>query len=277
MSYPKLDQEGVTGTPMSRLEFAVRLVGEALPIPSLGYDGQWLVIMSLLFNSAPIDYLLGIGSNDGYLQSKQRDRLILRTTVRRYDTEELGQGPFPIPHTSKVGDFYALRIMHFRNVARPIAMIVRKRRGSEVHPHVFVKLCSDPDDVIGDPVTRDDVLRDMSAGLAFMKSKYPVSHARYEPGLRSPEDFNKFLRWTMGPSGRETVDQLEDAKACEILEAIPRNKLAAVRLLRDLDKWADIVEAKERKAANPKRARRASKRKRTQEPAQTPFLDHVLP
>lgn len=244
MSHQRLAIEGETGTPITRLEFAIRLLSEALPTHWRGYDGIWLVVASMLFNSAPLKFLLNLGAPPrDYSQLEQLQKLERRCFGLSAAAEPDESGPWPIGSNSKVFEFLILRMLHYKNITRPMAMIARAKNGGSEHDYVFVHL--EESERCGDPLTSDDVWICVRSGLDHMKHKYPVSYARYEPVLRSRDDLSSFLRLTNGPKGREPVDRLDDALAFQLLEKSERNLGWSVEFRDDLDIWANIVTRKQ--------------------------------
>lgn len=243
MPHQRLAVEGETGTPITRLEFAVRLLSEALPTHWRGYDGIWLVVASMLFNSAPLEFLLNLGASPrDYSQLEQLRKLERRCFGLSSPGESDESGPWPVGGNSQVFEFLILRILHYQNITRPMAMIARAKNGGSEHDHVFVHL--EESERCGDPLTADDVWICVRSGLERMKHAYPISYARYEPILRSRDDLSSFLRWANGPKGREPVDRLDDALAFQLLENSERNRGWSVEFRDDLDTWANIVARK---------------------------------
>lgn len=243
MSHQRLAIEGETGTPITRLEFAVRLLSEALPTHWRGYDGIWLVVAAMLFNSAPLNFLLNLGAPPrDYRQLELFRKLERRCSglSSRGDPDEAG--PWPVGGSSQVISFLVLRMLHYQNITRPMAMIVRAENGGSEHGYVYVHL--DEPERCGDPLTADDVWACVRSGLDQMKHEYPISYARYEPVLRSRDDLSSFLRWANGPKGREPVDRLDDARAYQLLENSERNRGWSVEFRDDLETWAAIVNRK---------------------------------
>lgn len=243
--------EGETGTPMSRLEFAIRYLGEALLTPDpAGYDACWILAAQMLYNSVDLGFCLRVGADETQDDGVLFDVLDRRAEGRFHDPEtELGtKGPWPVPPGSQVADFISDRIEHYVEVLRANLMRAWTAAGNCAHPHLYVRSYDAPGRPIGGALDEQEVWERLAQGLDFMERHYPVSSGRHRPHLASADDFTRFLRWKFTGNGRQTWDLLSDYGALLILQAIPRNALHQATIARDLSKAQAAWDRKQKKA-----------------------------
>lgn len=245
--------EGETGTPMSSLEFAIRLLAEALQTPgTVGYDANWILASQLLFNSASLGYCLRVGVNETEQDAAHFEVLDRRADGLFLDADiELERGgPWPLSPGSQVADFIVSRVEHYVEVMRSDLMKGWTGAGNRVHAHMYVRSTDAPGRPLGGPLTEDEVWERLLRALDFMEMQYPVSTARHRPRLMSADDFTRFLRWKLEADGRHTWDLLTDYRALLILQAMPRQGHQQAVITKDLKK-AEAAWDRRRKKVDP--------------------------
>lgn len=205
-----------TGSPMSRYEFAIRLISEGAAPPRAGiYPAGTLLMANALFSSMPIETLLRMGG-----PSTAEDVRLSRIVERRQrgklnDRDRAGDGPWP-HHPCGVRDFMAREIYQYVEEVRERLMSERRSAGLSEHGYIFVTSAAESSE-IASPYTLAVLEEDFRRALKVLGDRYPESYARYEDELSSVDRLGVFLRWKLTPGGRVVDDPLNDVQASLLL------------------------------------------------------------
>lgn len=205
-----------TGNPMSRLEFAIRLLAEGAAGPSEGiYSAGTLILASALFNSMPPEALIRLG--DG---TTADDHRLFRTVTRRQRGkfkagDRDGSGPWPL-YECGVRDFLAREALKYSEEIRERLVMERITAGFASHGYFYVTSASESAE-IASPFTLLLLESELRRALAVMRELYPESHSHYREELSEVNRLTSFLRWNITPKGRRIDDPLNDIQATMLL------------------------------------------------------------
>lgn len=206
----------LTGSPMSRLEFAIRLLAQGAAAPSGGiYSAGTLIIATALFSSMPPEALirLGEGSTAGDLRLFDIVRRRQRRDFNAGDRD--GKGPWP-HYESGVRDFLAREAYDYFEEIRKKLMSERLAAGFNSHEYFYVTSANDSGEIAA-PYTLAVLESEFRRMLVVMKTLYPESHSRYEEELSNVGALTSFLRWKVTSEGRRIDDPLNDVQATLLL------------------------------------------------------------
>lgn len=205
-----------TGSPMSRYEFAVRLLAEGAAAPSGGiYSAGTLIMASALFNSMPPDTLIRMGG-----LSTADDVRTFRTLARRQRgkfKEKDRDGSVPWPHYEcGVRDFLAREILRYVEEIRERLMSERRAAGFPEHGFMYVQSARDSSEIAA-PYSLPALESEFRRALGVMGERYLESYSHYEGQLSEVGKLTSFLKWTITPKGRRIDDPLNDVQASLLL------------------------------------------------------------
>ncbi|TBC84259.1 hypothetical protein [Rhizobium ruizarguesonis] len=211
-----LRQHLLTGSPMSRLEFAIRLLAIGAAGQSGGvYAAGTLILASAIFSSMPPETLVRLGD-----ATTAEDLRVFSTVTRRqrgkYKPKDRdGSGPWP-HHSSGVRDFLARETVKYIEEIRERLMSERLAAGFASHEFMYVTSATDSAEIAA-PYTMAILEREFRAALAVMKDLYPESYLRYEGELSEVASLTSFLTWEITPEGRRVDDPMNDVQATMLL------------------------------------------------------------
>lgn len=238
MNHGRLSIEGETGTPVSRLEFAVSLLNQCKPASRYGYNAYWLFSALLLFNSAPVEFLMDLQEPSYSFEVDKMHNVLVQRFMKPNDPEFFHQNaPWPIPSRLKLNEHIGLRLVHYHKVYWHYIMMKRDESELPRHGSFFITDHNNPGEEWGRPISEKEIWEFLRKALDSLRRRYPISHARYAPHLANFPDFNRFLRWTSRPSGREFRDDLGDERAFRILESSDQSFEQSALLKWELDEW----------------------------------------
>jgi hypothetical protein len=237
-----LRQHLFTGSPMSRLEFAIRLLSEGAAGPSGVYSGGTLIIASALFSSMPPEALIRLGG-----ATIADDLRLFRTVKRRqrgkYKAKDRdGSGPWP-HYESGVRDFLARETVRYCEEIRVRLMSERAAVGFAAHDFMYVASATDSAEIAA-PYTSTMLENEFRRALAVMKDRYPESYLRYKSELSEVSGLASFLTWNITPEGRRIDDQLSDVQATMLLYTNSPLRIESGEAWRYLNKITDEHVAK---------------------------------
>ncbi len=224
-----------TGNPMSRYEFALRLLGGA----SKGgtYTAGTMIFANALLSSMPIEALIRLGA----VPTAHERRLyrILRRRQRGQFTakDKDGSGPWPF-HAGDVRDFLAREQVKYVTEIRDGLMAQRLMAGFPDHEYMYVRSASESAEIAA-PYTLPVLEREFTHALKVMGDLYPESHAYYCQELSEVGKLSSFLRWKITPEGRRIDDPLTDLQAVLLLYMDSPVRIEAGDAMRWLDRLTD--------------------------------------
>jgi hypothetical protein len=227
-----------TGSPMSRYEFAIRLLAEGTAKPSGGiYLAGTLIMASALFSSMPPDTLIRMGGapTDDDLQMYVTVTRRQRGKFKRKD--RYGTGPWP-HYECGVRDFVAREMLRYVEEIRKRLMSERLAAGYPDHEFLYVQSATDSSEIAA-PYSLAAVESEFRRALGVMEERYPKSYLCYADQLSGVGSLTSFLRWTITPEGRRIDDPLTDVQASLLLYTNSETRIEAGDALRYLDKITD--------------------------------------
>lgn len=227
-----------TGNPMSRYEFAIRLLAEGAAGPSGGvYSAGTLIMVSALFSSMPPGALIRLGGT-----STPDDLRLFRTVSRRQRgklraKDSDGRGPWP-HNECGVRDFLARELYTYVEEVRKRLMSERVAAGYPEHDFMYVMSGADSWEIAA-PYTHETLDTEFRRALWVMRDRYPQSFLHYKADLSSTDDLTSFLRWTITANSRVIDDPLNDVQAAMLLFTNSPIRIEAGDAMRYLDKITD--------------------------------------
>ncbi|MGR9436191.1 hypothetical protein ACU8OP_14445 [Rhizobium leguminosarum] len=211
-----LRQHLLTGSPMSRLEFVIRLLAIGAAGPSGGvYSAGTLIFASVIFSSMPPEPLIRLGD-----AMTADDHRLFRTVERRQrgkykPKDRYGSGPWP-HSASGVRDFLARETVRYIEEIRERLMSERLAAGFAGHDFMYVTSATDSAEIAA-PYTMAILEREFRAAISVMKNLYPESYLHYESELSEVGSLTSFLTWNITPEGRRIDDPMSDVQATMLL------------------------------------------------------------
>ncbi|TAY79762.1 hypothetical protein [Rhizobium ruizarguesonis] len=238
-----LRQHLFTGSPMSRLEFAIRLLAEGSAGPSGGvYSAGTLILASVLFSSMPPEPLIRLGG-----ATTADDLHLFRTVARRqrgkYKAKDRdGSGPWP-HYECGVRDFLAREALRYSEEIRERLMSERLAAGFAKHQFMYVTSATDSAEIAA-PYTLAILECEFRRALSVMKDRYPESYLHYKSELSEVSGLASFLTWNITPKGRRIDDPLNDVQATMLLYTNSPLRIESGEAWRYLNKITDEHVAK---------------------------------
>ncbi|TAV74784.1 hypothetical protein [Rhizobium leguminosarum] len=233
-----LRQHLLTGNPMSRLEFAIRLLAIGAAGQSGGvYSAGTLILASALFSSMPPGALIRLGAS-----TTAEDHRLFRTIKRRQrgkynEKDRDGSGPWP-HYESGVRDFLAREFLRYSEEIRERLMSERLAAGFASHEFMYVTSATDSAEIAA-PYTIANLDREFRSALAVMKNLYPESYLHYKSELSEVDSLTTFLAWDITPEGRRLRDPMNDVQATMLLYTSSPLRIEAGDAWRYLNKITD--------------------------------------
>lgn len=202
-----------TGSPMSRLEFATRLLAEGAAGQTGGvYNAGTLMLVSALFSSMPPETLIRMG--DATTTSDMRlFRMLKRRQEGRITAEDRLRpiGPWPLCE-SGIRDFLSREIVNYVEVIRKSLMKERVDSGLPNHEYMYVVPASDSAEIAA-PYSLEGLEREFRRAFSLMAEWHPDSAEHYRSELDDVRKLPAFLKWKVTSKGRSVVDPLSDVQA----------------------------------------------------------------